>query len=208
MPTLYTMAGTCALAPNIAIAWLDAPIEVKNIPYGEQKSQGFLAINPQGKVPVLQFEDGDVLTQAASILTYIGAEYGKEGWERDAKLGRKEDEALAYMTSEVHGAFGPHFSVAMFASSEDAKRQVMEHAYKSIDSHLRRLDATLYDNGGTWYLGRRSFADAFLYVISRWVDLTPLNISDYPALKAHRQRMEQDDAVKVALARQEMKPVG
>lgn len=207
MPTLYTMPGTCALAPNIAIAWLDAPIDIQNLPYGGQKSPEFLSINPKGKVPVIAFEDGDVLTEAAAILTYIGAAHGKSGYERDSTLGRKEGEALSYMTSEVHAAFGPHFSVGNFADSDDAKRQVQEHAYKTIDGHLKRLDRTLQDNG-EWYLGERTFADAYLYVIARWVDLTPLNISDYPAIKAHRQRMEQDPKVKLALERQDMKPVG
>jgi hypothetical protein len=37
MPTLYTMPGACSLSPNIAVAWLDAPVEIHNIPYGDQK---------------------------------------------------------------------------------------------------------------------------------------------------------------------------
>jgi glutathione S-transferase len=32
MPTLYTMAGTCSLSPNIAAAWLGSPVEIHNIP--------------------------------------------------------------------------------------------------------------------------------------------------------------------------------
>lgn len=37
MPTLYTMPGTCSLAPNIAVAWLDAPVEIHNMAYGDHK---------------------------------------------------------------------------------------------------------------------------------------------------------------------------
>ncbi len=40
MPTLYTMPGTCALATNIAVAWLDAPVEVSNMAYGDHKKDG------------------------------------------------------------------------------------------------------------------------------------------------------------------------
>lgn len=79
MPTLYTMPGTCSLSPNIAVAWLDAPIEIHNMAYGEQKKDDFLAINPKGQVPALRFDDGDVLTEAAAILTWLGATYGKGG---------------------------------------------------------------------------------------------------------------------------------
>ena len=101
-PILYTMPGTCALAPNIAVAWLNAPVTIKTMAHGDQKKEEYLSINPKGKVPALQFDDGDVLTEAAAILAYLGAEYGKEGYARNQKLGRKEAEALSYMTSEVH----------------------------------------------------------------------------------------------------------
>ena len=73
MPTLYTMPGTCALATNIAVAWLDAPVEVRNMAYGDHKKDEYLAINPKGKVPAVAFEDGDVLTEAAAILSWLVA---------------------------------------------------------------------------------------------------------------------------------------
>ncbi|GMA74167.1 hypothetical protein GCM10025880_05840 [Methylorubrum aminovorans] len=70
------------------------------------------------------------------------------------------------------------------------------------------MDGILSENGGEWYLGQRSFADTFLYVLTRWIEKTPLSIEDYPALKAHRARMEADEGVKRALARQDMEPIG
>lgn len=208
MPKLYTMPGTCSLAPNIAIAWLDAPIEIHNLAYGDHKQDFYLAINPKGKVPALQFDDGDVLTEAAAILEYIGATYGSEGYARDERLGRKEAEALSYMTSEVHADYGPHFAAPRFADSEAAQKEVKDKAYDKLAKHYERLNAVLKNSGDEWYLGKKSFADAFLYVLSRWIELTPLSIDDYPALKAHRKRMEADEGVKVALKRQGMEPVG
>ena len=208
MPTLYAMPGTCALAPNIAIAWVDAPIEVETMEYGDHKKDAYLSINPKGKVPALRFEDGDVLTEAAAILSYIGAEHGGEGYARDTKLGRKEAEALSFLTSEVHASFGPHFAVKNFAESEDAQEEVKQAAYQTLDTHFQRLDGNLSEAGGEWYLGEKSFADAYLYVTTRWIEQTPLSIDDYPALKAHRARMEQDEGVKVALKRQRMETIG
>lgn len=73
--------------------------------------------------------------------------------------------------------------------------------------HYDRMDQTLRDNGGTWYLGERSFADAFLYVLTRWIEQTPTSINDYPTLKQHRAYMEADDGVRVALKRQIMDPI-
>lgn len=208
MTTLYTMPGTCSLAPNIAIAWLDAPVEIHNMAYGDHKKPEFLAINPKGKVPALRFDDGDFLTEAAAILTWLGAAFGGPGFARDTPLGRKEEEALAYMTSEVHATYGGHFAPGAFAQSKAAQDEVKRKTYEKLGEHYRRLEDTLKANGGEWYLGKRSFADAFLYVLCRWIELTPLSIGDYPVLASHRARMETDEGVKRALQRQGMEPVG
>ena len=208
MPTLYAMPGTCALAPNIAIAWLGAPIDVRTMAYGDHKKPDYLAINDKGKVPALQFDDGDTLTEAAAILSYIGAAHGDGSYARDTKLGRKEAEALAYMTSEVHAAYAGHFAAQSLADGEDAQAAVKKKAYETLGGHYQRLNEKLQAAGGEFYLGQKSFADAYLYVLCRWIEQTPLEIGDYPALKNHRSRMEADEGVQAALARQDMKPIG
>lgn len=208
MPTLYTMPGTCSLAPNIAVAWLDAPVEFHNMVYGDHKKDAYLDINPKGKVPALRFEDGDVLTEAAAILSWLGAAYGTENYARDTELGRKEAEALSYMTSEVHAAYGGHFAPGNLADSDAAQSEVKRKTYENLKGHYTRLNDQLKASGGNWYLGKRSFADAFLYVLTRWLDQTPLSIDDYPALKKHRAVMEADEGVKKALKRQDMEPIG
>ena len=207
MPKLYTMPGTCALAPNIAVAWIDAPVEVVAMAYGDHRKPDYLAVNDKGKVPAVQFDDGDVLTEAAAILAWLGATYGDDSWARDTRDGRREAEALSYMTSEVHADFGPHFAAAAFADGEAAQKAVKAKAYEKLAGHYGRMDRILAD-AGEWYLGRRSFADAYLYVLTRWIEQTPMAIGDHPALASHRARMEADDGVRIALRRQDMEPVG
>lgn len=208
MPTLYTMPGTCSLSPNIAVAWLDAPVEIHNMAYGDHKKPDYLAINPKGQVPAVRFEDGDVLTEATAILAWLGAEHGSEGYARDTVLGRKEAEALSYMTSEVHAAYGGHFGPQKLADTKAAQDEVKRKTYETLARHYKRMDGILGENGGAWYLGKRSFADTFLYVLTRWIEQTPLSIDDYPALKQHRARMEADEGVRLALKRQDMDPIG
>lgn len=208
MTTLYTMPGTCSLSPNIAVAWLDAPVEIHNMAYGDHKKDDYLAINPKGKVPALRFDDGDVLTEATAILTWLGAAHGKEGYARDTVLGRKEAEALSYMTSEVHATYGGHFNPGNFAQSKAAQDEVKRKTYENLGQHYERMNGVLSGNGGKWYLGERTFADTFLYVLTRWIEQTPLSIDTYSALKQHRARMEADEGVRLALKRQEMETIG
>ncbi|GEC17294.1 hypothetical protein NWI01_31860 [Nitrobacter winogradskyi] len=112
------------------------------------------------------------------------------------------------MTSEVHAAYGGHFNTQKFAESAAAQEEVKRKTYEKLAAHYERLNGVLNENGGEWYLGQRSFADTFLYVLTRWIEKTPLSIGDYPALKAFRARMEADEGVKHALARQAMEPIG
>ena len=206
MPTLYTMPGTCSLAPNIAIAWLDAPVAVENMAYGDHKKDAYLAINDTGQVPAVKFDDGDVLTEAAAILSWLGAEYGSESYARDEPLGRKEAEALSWFTSEVHADYGAHFAPKAFAKTESGQDEAKEAAYAKLRGHYERIDKGL--EGKDHWLGKRSFADAYLYVLSRWIDQTPITIADHPNLLAFRARMEEDEAVLTALKRQDMEPMG
>lgn len=45
---------------------------------------------------------------------------GGEGYARGTALGRKEAEALSYMTSELYAAYGGHFGPQNFAESNAA----------------------------------------------------------------------------------------
>ncbi len=163
--------------------------------------------NPKGKVPALRFDDGDVLTELPAIMSWLGAVYGIEKYAGDTRLGRKEVEALSYMSSEVHSAYGGHFGPGNLADSEAAQDEVKHKTYENLKGHYTRMNDQLKASGGNWYLGERSFADAFLYVLTRWLDQTPISIDDYPALKKFRGKMEADEGVKKALKRQDMEPI-
>lgn len=157
-------------------------------------------------MPAVAFEDGDVLTEAAAIVNWLGAAYGSASFARDTAIGHKEAEALAYMTSEVHADFGPHFAPKRFAESPATLNEIKNAAYKKIGGHYRDTDGVLAENGD-WYLGRRSFADAYLYVLTRWVSQTPNALSEASALAAHRRRMQADEGMKTALRFQNMEPI-
>jgi len=206
---LYTLAGTCALAPNIALAWANAPVDVVLLERGAHKEEAYLAINPKGQVPALVFDDGDVLTEATAILAYIGAVYGGHAeFARDKPLGRKEAEALSYLSSEVHAAFKGHFAPSTFADTPQTEKVVRHKTYARLDEYFKRLDAQIEETDGPWLLEARSYADAYLYIVMRWVERTPLQLADYPNLLTHQQEMEKDDGVLLALERQGMKPAG
>jgi len=204
---LYTMPGTCALAPNIAVAWAGAPIEIINLERGAHKGEDYLAINPRGQVPALVFDDGDVLTEATAILGYISeAHVGDPDYARDKPAGRKEAEALSYLSSEVHAAFKGHFAPSTYANTPQTEKTVRHLTYDRLNNYFIRLNEWIADSDGPWLLAERTYADAYLYIVMRWIERTPLQLSDYPNLQTHQQEMEKDAGVLLALDRQGMKP--
>jgi glutathione S-transferase len=52
---------------------IDVPVRPVDLRAGEQLSDAYLAINPTGAVPALQFDDGEVLTEAVAICRYFEA---------------------------------------------------------------------------------------------------------------------------------------
>ncbi|MEL6688357.1 MAG: glutathione S-transferase N-terminal domain-containing protein [Pseudomonadota bacterium] len=205
---LYTMPGTCALACVIAIAWEGADIEVVNLAYGDHKKSDYLSINPRGQVPALVFDDGEVLTEAVAILGYIGAAFGGESddYAPNKPKGYREAEALSYLSSEVHAAFKGHFHPGTYADTPQTEKIVRHKTYARLDGYFGYLNDWISDTDSPWLLEERSYADAYLYIVMRWIERTPLKLEDYPNLLNHQKMMEQDEGVQKALKLQGMKP--
>lgn len=76
-----------------------------NVKAGEQKAGSYLAINPNGKVPVLADDKGLVLTESAAILVYLSETHGgllpKAGADRTRVF-----EQLFFHASGISPAFG------------------------------------------------------------------------------------------------------
>ena len=70
--------------PCAVARYLDAPVEFVRVDLtkGEHKTSEFLALNPNGKVPVLS--DGDVtIWESHAIMAYLAAKAGSDLWPSD-----------------------------------------------------------------------------------------------------------------------------
>ncbi len=206
---LYSMPNTCALAVHIALEWVGAPFELAMMAHGDNRSPGYLAINPSGKVPAVALDNQRVLTEAAAILrwlvdTYPDARLGTAGGQPLERFAL--DEMLSYLTSEVHVAFGPFFAPARYLDDEKQFDALKRKSLDQVAEQLATLDATL--GKATFLLGDRSVADAYLYVLARWADYLPNGIHPFANLARFRAAMEQDAGVAKALVGQGMKTLG
>jgi glutathione S-transferase len=174
MLTFYFAPGSSSMAPHIALHEVGAEFESRPMSFArrETREPWFLAINPEGKVPVL-VADGRSLTEVAAILWYLAKRHPEKGL-----LEVDEPAAISWMSflaSTVHTAR---------RSGEEAVRNAWTLAE-------RRL------NGAEWALGRYSIVDIHLFrLFWRFSGARGPDRNSYPGLAAHYSRMMNREAVR------------
>ena len=140
-------------------------------------------MSPKGTVPALVLDDGTVITGSLAVLQYIA------GLAPDARLGAEPgnllaqaqmNEPLANLVSDVHKAWAPVVVPGRYVTQEANQDDARQAAFGQLDTQYARLDHMMH--GREWTLfGRRTVADANLYVMCRWKDRTPAPLAQYPA---------------------------
>ncbi|MDE4004970.1 glutathione S-transferase N-terminal domain-containing protein [Glaesserella parasuis] len=136
---LYYLPGACSFVPHTALEWIGKPYEAEAVNRDKIKSPEYLALNPQGAVPLLV--DGDfALSQNIAILTYLdnlhpeAKLFGSDTAQDKAKAMRW----LSFFNSDVHKAFTPFFRVPPYAQGNEAL--TVEIRQNAADNMLRMLE--------------------------------------------------------------------
>ena len=207
---LYYLPGACSLASHIALIWSGADYELERLSHETEHAAEFMALNPKGAVPTITIETGDdhpfVLTESLAVLLYIAAKHPA------ARLGSAEgdvleqaimNEIMAELVSEVHKAFVPAFVPDRFVIDEAAEDGARSAAFLMVEKAFRRIDN--YLEGRDWLaLDRRTVADAYLYVMSRWLANTPTPLPTFPNVARHFASIDPDAGVRRALEEEEL----
>ena len=69
----YYGPGSCAVGIHILLEEIGRPYELKTISLkdGEQQKSEYTRINPKGKVPALERDDGAILTEWPAIAVWL-----------------------------------------------------------------------------------------------------------------------------------------
>ncbi|EPF1154537.1 glutathione S-transferase family protein [Pseudomonas aeruginosa] len=193
---LFYAPGTCAVACWIALEWVGTQYDLINVDY---TSKEFQQVNPLMLVPALDTGGGQVLTQASAILIYISEQYplASIGCGDSVEARSKFNEVMSFLSSDFHPSFWPFFSPQRFTVNEssEALEDVVGAAHVRINRVMTHLDQ-LVGEEGYLYLGRRSVADAYAYVMIRWTERLPKKWREYPNIARFYSLMEKDPIVK------------
>ena len=199
---LYYFPGACSLADHIALEWAGVEHVAVRMSRETIKSEEYLAINPNGTVPLL-VDDDFALTENAAILGYIGEQRPEAALLGDGTpRGRAEvTRWLAFLNSDVHMAFKPIFSPSRFLPDKPMAGALAEQARLQVAIHLQRLEEQLEKKD--WLVGQRSVADPYLFVVLRWAIGKDIPLEGFKNLSRFLMRMYADPGVRAALANEE-----
>ncbi len=130
-PVLYFAAGTRSTRPCWLLEELGTDYDLKpvNLRKGEQKLPPFLELNPMGKVPVLEGEDG-VVTESLAICFYLADKYGL------GKLPPKHNDPLRAAYYQWMSFSSGALEAAVI---EEYRRRITERAGENFKPLTRQL---------------------------------------------------------------------
>jgi glutathione S-transferase len=194
---LYFAPGTRALAPHIVLVEAGLKFDVEKVDLKTHKTasgKDFNALNPKGYVPVLELDDGDVLTEGVVLQRYIAARAPDSALAgRGDKQRLRVEEWQIFISTEIHKGHSPLFSSDM---PEEAKKIFVDKLAKRYDF----IEQALSD--GRSFLTGEDFtiADAYLFAVSGWSPHFGIDFAKWPKLNAYRERIAARPAVKAAQA--------
>lgn len=192
---LYYSPGACSQAPHILLHEIGLEHDARRVDLKAKRLEDgsdYLAINPKGAVPALQLDSGEVLTENAVILQYLG---DRAAWpEVLPPLGDfrryRVLELLNFITTELHKRFG-------FLFNANATDEFKDFVKVDLAKKLSWIDVRLGE--GPFLMGDDlTLPDPYLFVIVRWTDRM-IGLDQWPNLRAFYQRMLKRDSVRNVL---------
>jgi glutathione S-transferase len=184
MPVLHQMqvSGNCYKV-RLAARQLGIAITLKEYPLhgGETRRPEFLAKNPNGRVPLLEFEDGRTLPESCAILWYLA-----EGTKLVPESKWDRAKALQWMFFEQY-SHEPYVAVARFWLKFAPKEELAKKQHLVGEWHDKGNAALVVMNmhlkTQNWFAGPNySIADISLYGYTHCAADGGFNLADYPAV--------------------------
>jgi glutathione S-transferase len=126
---------------------IDVPrIEINTVAR-DQKQPAFLALNPAGKIPVLELDDGRALSESAAIVEYLEEIHPEPPMIGTDPVRRAKVRALERISADLiarSGIWLMHFC-GYFARRIDQKPEVVAAMKPLVDELLNELEAHIGD---------------------------------------------------------------
>lgn len=180
-------SGNCLkiryVADHLGLAYHWQEIDIMK---GESRSDGFLALNPAGQVPVIRLADGRVLAQSNAIIRYLAR--GSSLLPDDPFAHAQVDQWLFWeqYSHEPYVAVARFQMAYMGRSAAELEPRIVERGDAALDLMERHLSERRFLANESL-----SIADVALLAYTRLASEGGFDLSARPALRAWIARCEE-----------------
>jgi len=216
MLQLHYYPGNASLIAHIVLEELGVPFTLVHVDRTQSahKSPEYLALNPNGLIPVLVDDESAgvdgaplVLYETAAICMHLADVHAAAGLL--PSFGTRERAQaykwLVWLANTLHPTLNPYFYPERWADDAAGAARIKAKAEAKVGPMLDQLDAELARHGGPWLLGTSfSVADPYAFVLCRWTRGFGRPARSLPHLQPWLERMLARPAVQRAFAREEL----
>jgi len=190
MLTLYQQqdSGNC-YKPRLLLAHLGLPFSIVNVDAndGSTRAPDYLARNPNGKVPLIEFADGRRLAESNAILLHLGE--GTAFLPKDAFARAKVYEWLFFEQYSHEPTIAVRRSLTVYpARRAQANPALMAKLLEDGNRALGVMETRLA--AGSWLAGEEfSIADMALYAYTHMAGEGGFDLSAFPGIAAWLARI-------------------
>lgn len=194
---LYYKPGACSLASHIALTEAGASFDIEKVDTAAKRTESgkdYTTVNPNGYVPALELDNGDIITEGPAILQFIAdtnkaASLAPEGGTVERA---RVNQHLNYVGSELHKAFSPFFGPELDGDARKAAEAGVAKRFDYLDNVLS--DGREYITGDTF-----TIADSYLFVVSNWSNFVGIDLKKWPNVAAFVARVAARPAAQKAM---------
>ena len=181
---LYYSPGACSQAPHILLHEIGLSHEAERVDLKSHTladGSSYYQINQKGSVPALQLDNGEVLTENAIVLQYLGDRAGSDVLPPVGDFRRyRVLEMDNFITTELHKRFSYLFRPD---TTEEMRQLLIRDIGKKLDFVEQRL------GDGPFLFGEEiTLPDVYLFVMASWTEKF-IGLDPWPNLTEFRQRM-------------------
>ena len=170
--TLYGAPGSGATPVHAALTLIGAQVETVDIaPWeGEAERERVSTVNPMRQVPALVLPSGEVMTESAAILIWLGDRYPEAGLcpAPDDPLRARYLRWMVYLPAAIYSMFWVRDEPSRLVPDPAAQAAMLERTAERI-AHCWQLMDSQIDEPAPYLLGDKiSMLDLYVTVVSRW----------------------------------------
>ncbi|MGC1559913.1 MAG: glutathione binding-like protein [Bradyrhizobium sp.] len=195
---LYFSPLACSMATRIALYETGANVNFLEVDSRTKVVQNdgsnYREVSPLALVPTLRTDDGQLLTENAAVLQYVGDRFPQAGIATGPGIERTRlHQWLCFVGTELHKG--------TFSTLLDRKAPAEVKAY-ILGKATPRFDyLDNYLKGRQFLLGHFSVADAYLVTALSWSQYVPqIELANWPNVQAYYERLRARPSVARAMA--------